>query len=241
MRTLLTLLILSLFGCSTDVVVAPYTAKQDGAINGIPFRVMAAHIVRVYKMNPTSGRYEQVHVKSVNLPMSDQLYTLNYKASIFANPQFEVTFNTDNSIKMLNVEGDGSFDKAISAAGLQAVAASNAATDFENMKRAAKQSRLASEGNLALSESTLLTNQLSFLKAQSALSDLPGSQTSNQEVKLEAALKARQVVEAAERELTTASTTDMPNVVAKVQLLRLQANHAYRSAGLAEPYPGIFP
>lgn len=241
MRTLLTLLILSLVGCSTYVEVAPYTTKQDGAINGIPFRVMAAHTVRVYKMDPTSGRYEQVHVKSVNLPMRDQLYTLNYWASIFANPQFEVTFNTDNSIKMLDVTGDGSLDKAISAAGLQAVAASNAATEFENMKRAAKQGRLASEGNLVLSESTFLTNQLTLLKARSALSDLPGSQISNQEVRLEAALKARQVVEAAEHELTTASTTEMPNAVAKVQILRLQANHAYRSAGLAEPYPGIFP
>jgi hypothetical protein len=69
----------------------------------------------------------------------------------------------------------------------------------------------------------------------------------NQEARLENALKARNMAEEAERALVAitgkqnATANDIANAEAKVRLARLQANQAYREAGLPELYFGVLP
>ncbi len=241
MKFLLALAMLIVWGCSTDLKVKPYVPGNDGSIDGIPFRVPAAHTIRIYKMNENTGRYELVHRKTANLPATDRLYTLNYSASFLANPNFELTFATDNTLKSILVEGESNADKVLSSVATQAVATANAISDFENNKRAAQKANIASANDLTAAQTAALTNQLNYLKAVAALPDYNETTSSNQEVRLQAALKARLDVDAAERELSKAKDEDAPNVEGRLHLLKLVANAAYRKAGLAEPYPGVFP
>lgn len=241
MKSLAALIILLIWGCSTDLKVKPYKPMAEGSIDGIPFRVPAAHTIRIYKMNESSGRYELVHRKTANLPATDQLYTLNYSASFLANPNFELTFAPDNTLKSILVEGESSADKLLSSVATQTVAAGNAITDFENTKRAAQKANITSENDLMTAQTAALSNQLNYIKALAAVPDYNESSSSNQEARLQAALKARLDIETAERELAKAKDEDAPNIEGRLRLLKLVANSAYRKAGLAEPYPGVFP
>lgn len=145
MKFLPVLIMFIMWGCSTDLKVKPYVPGANGSIDGIPFRVPAAHTIRIYKMNEGTGRYELVHRKTATLPATDQLYTLNYSASFLANPNFELTFATDNTLKSILVEGESNADKILSSVATQSVATANAITDFENTKRAAQSEHYFSE------------------------------------------------------------------------------------------------
>ncbi len=226
-------------GCSTEVVVKDISAR-DSKVTGIPFRVLEPHVVRVYAKDPATSRYREVFAKSFDLASPDKLYSLNYRADYFANATFDVTFQNDNTLKTVNVSDQSHLAQALKDLGATATAVSTAIADNDLNKSKAKKERLAAE-------SDILTSEVSLAKARAGLPEYQETTNTNQEAKLENALKAKNLAEAAERELDftaqkqDATANDIANAEAKVQLTRLQANQAYRRAGLPEPYPGTFP
>lgn len=226
-------------GCSTKVVVKDISAK-DSKVAGIPFRVLEPHVVRVYAKDSSTSQYKEVFAKPFDLANPDKLYSLNYRADYFANPSFEIAFQNDNTLKTVNVSDQSHLAQALKDLGATATAVSTAVADNDLNKSKAKKERLAAETDI-------LNSEVSLAKARAGLPEYQETTNTNQEAKLESALKAKNLAEAADRELATTTqkqdvtANDIANAEAKVQLTRLQANQAYRRAGLPEPYPGVFP
>jgi hypothetical protein len=241
LKLVLITLIMFTLGCSTKVEVKEININdKNSAVGGIPFRVLEPHIVRVYAKDPTTSQYKEVFAKSYNLANEDTLYSLNYEADYFAHPNFEVAFQNDNTLKTLNISDQSHLAEAMKGLSATAKDVSTAAADYDLNRLKAKKDRLAAEADV-------LTSEVGLVKAKTALPDFKETVNSNQEARLESALKALNLAEAAQRELDTitqkagSTSLDIENAEAKVRLARLQANQAYRRAGLPEPYPGVFP
>ncbi len=226
-------------GCSTKVIVEDISAT-DSKVTGIPFRALEPHVVRVYAKDPATSMYKEVFAKPFDLANPDKLYSLNYSADYFANPSFEIAFQNDNTLKTVNVSDQSHLAQALKDLSATATSVSTAIADSDLNKIKAKKERLTAE-------TEILNSEVSLAKARAGMPEYQETTNTNQEAKLENALKMKNLAEVAERELATtaqkqdATANDIANAEAKVQITRLQANQAYRRAGLPEPYPGVFP
>jgi hypothetical protein len=117
---------------------------------------------------------------------------------------------------------------AITEVGTQLNAIADKIATFDNDRRAAELAALKSKTDL---EEAIQKAKESPIQAKEAV--------------LVAALQAFNDAEAAQRKLndlpSTATTSERADAEANLRILKLQANQAFRKAGLSAPYPGVFP
>jgi len=211
---------------------------SSGQISGIPFRVLTPYTVTVFARKSKVDdkvddeyEYEQVFQTSTSLPNPNKLYSINYVSQFFANSTFELTMREDNTVSALNTTGESTLPQAIKDIGKQSTDIAAAIASYENQRKAALKESMDAEATL--------------LKAKAGLIDVQEAPATNRAARIEAALKALNEAQAAERVLdnlpATATSQQRGDAEGALRLARLRANQAHLRAGLSEPYPGVFP
>ena len=236
-RAMVILVSLASFGgCSTTMAVKNVSdSKMGEELGGIPFRVKAARTIRVWVRQPpdANGRiaYRAVLAKAIDLPDPKVLYALGFDAGSFASKQLEVKLNDDGTLASVHLKSENKTGQVLAAAEKQATSAADAVVSAPALVREAEIARFKSANDL--------------VAAQATLTQTLAQPTLEREGSLVAALKAYQDAEAAERALEglapDATENRRAEAAAKLQIAQLSANLAYQKAGLAPPFPGVFP
>ena len=228
--------LVSLCGCSTTLAVKNVSDSKIGEeLGGIPFRVKVARTIRVWVRQPpdANGRiaYQAVLVKAIDLPDPKILYALGFDADTFASKQLEVKLNDDGTLASVHLKSENKTGEVLAATGKQANAVADALVSYPAQVREAEIARLTSANDLAA--------------AQAKLTQTLAQPTLDREGNLVAALEAYQDAEAAQRALQglapDATQSQRAEAAAALRLAQFRTNVAYQKAGLAPPFPGVFP
>jgi hypothetical protein len=223
-------------GCSTSLAVRDVSDRKIGEeLGGIPFRVKVARTIRVWVRQPpdATGRiaYQAALAKTIELADEDVLYALGFEADTFASKRFEVKLNDDGTLASVHLKSENKTGEVIAATGKQATSVADAGVSYSEQVHKAEIAQLKSASDLAAAQATM--NQT---LAQSTL---------DREGNLVAALKAYQDVEAAQRALQwlapDAAASQRAEAASALRIAQFAANVAYQKAGLAPPFPGVFP
>jgi hypothetical protein len=231
-----------LSGCSTTVDVRDISSiKPDADVPGIPFRMREPCTLRVFQLQD-DGRYRQVHVQWLDLPEEERLYALNIEAAYFSDHDLTLKLRDDNTLDEVDLKTELKLDAAIAELAAQGGALSDAALTFDRKKREAEAAEIESRASLEAARAQAAQARAEQEAARQERAEAP---IVAQEGKLAVAVEALNSAEAAERALDAlppdAEESARAECRATLRLLRLRANQAYRAAGLAEPYPGVFP
>jgi len=223
-------------GCSTTMAVKNVSDRKLGEeLGGIPFRVKAARTIRVWVRQPpdANGRiaYRAVLAKAIDLPDPKVLYALGFDAGTFASKQLEVKLNDDGTLASVHLKSENKTGEVLAAAEKQTPSVADAVLSYPTQVRKAEIANLQGANDL--------------VAAQATLSQTLAQPTLDREGDLVAALKAYQDAEAAQRALhglaPDAATSQRAEAAAALRLAQFAANVAYQKAGLAPPFPGVFP
>jgi hypothetical protein len=222
-------------GCSTTLTVKRVDPDSKDDLEGIPFRVKIPCTIRVWaKQQPDKdGKivYTQVFVKPFELADPSSLYALGIDADDFSSKLLDVKLNDDGTLTSVHVKSEDKTGETLSAIGKQTTSAADAALQLPNAARTAELANVKAANDLAT--------------AQAALAKTLAGTPPDRDAALVAALTAYNDALAAQYALdalafdTTAAQRG--NAVAVVRLAQLKANLAYEKAGLADPFPGVFP
>jgi hypothetical protein len=234
---------LCLAACATRLQVQDISGLKTGEpVAGIPFRVREPRTVRVWMRQSAEGdkppQYKQVFVRTYELPDSGRLYALNFEASLFGRRDVKVVLREDGALGSVSLKGEDKTGEALAAASKQSLGLADAVVGFEAKQREAQLAAL--QGRTSLEKA-----QAEFEKAQRDLAGSREQPSADQNARLVAALEAFNAAQEAERALGNlkpeAPAADRAAAEDKLRLAQLKANQAYRRAGLAEPFPGVFP
>lgn len=237
-RTLLAVVVLVATGaCASSIrvqdVVQPHPKAQTD-IAGIPFRQAESYLLRVYKRTGT-GAYEEVHVQREQLPDPDRLFALALSARRFADNELDLSFNPDGTLAVVDFSRIHRADEAINQLGEAAIGVAQQAITYEDQIRAKELERLTQATQLEAAQAGI----------EAARQQRAEAPVAGREAALEAALAAFTAAEVAAETLVALpdEATEADRAVARgaLRLARLEANHAFRVAGLPEPFPGLFP
>jgi len=252
-----------LAGCGTRLTVRDISGVPKGTnVQGIPFRVREPYTVRLWARQ-RDGSYRAVFAQAVDLPNPNRTYALNVSGDIFATRTVEVKLREDGTLESVHVKGEDKTAEVLGAAGKQVTAIADAALTFKTKQDAAEVARLQGETGLAGARADLAAAQLkaslqgtneelaraqaqtNLEKARQELLTTQQGPASNQAARLTAALESYNAAQAALRALEAlgpdATNVERGAAEDALRLARLKANQAHRLAGLAEPFPGVFP
>jgi len=236
-RTLAALVsLVSLGGCSATLAVKNVSGNKTGEeLGGIPFRVKVARTIRVWVRQPpdANGRiaYQAVLAKEIDLPDPKVVFALGFETGTFASKQLEVKLNDDGTLASVHLKSESKTGEVLAAAGKEAPSVADAVISYPAQVREDEIARLKRANE--------------FAEAQATLTQTIARPTLDREGTLVAALKAYQDAEAAERGLEAlgpdATESQRSEAAAALQRAQFSADIAYQKAGLAPPFPGVFP
>jgi hypothetical protein len=152
-KALLSLLLaLVLGGCASEVEVHELRdAKPGDTVNGIPFRVLKPYRATVYEW--TDKGYVEMRTTPVTIPDPNRLFVINFNAQFFANPTFDLQFNSNNTISQVSLKSKSSGATAFSSLGTQISAIGKAKSDAEATVATARST--SADTQIALSNAKL--------------------------------------------------------------------------------------
>lgn len=230
-------LVAVLYGCSSSVMVheisQPLPAGRQ-EVAGIPFRLAEGYTLRVYQRT-SAGEYVEVHSQRERLPDPDRLLAVELDAGRLADNELDLQLREDGTLSVVDLSESQKLDEAIQTLGGKALDVAEQAITFEDQVRAKELERLTQATELEAAQASLET-------VRRERDEAPGA---DREAALEAALEALTAAELAAETLAALpdEATEAERAAAKgaLRLARLKANHAFRRAGLTEPFPGVFP
>lgn len=131
---LLALAAIAVSGCSTRPIVTDVSGEQK-IINGVPFRLTADHVVRIYRLSDDTDEYQLVSQTNQRLADLRRLYAISFQGDTFATRSLHLVENADNTLSKMELSAT---DNAAST--LDAV--SNALTNRQTADAAKKASDL---------------------------------------------------------------------------------------------------
>lgn len=220
------LLLAGLFaaGCTSSLEVTDITKAEAGdEINGLPFRLDAPYSVRVF-IKDKEGSYKESFSREMILPEQDRLYALGFSSGYYSDQDLDVTFKPDGTLQKVRLVTTGKGDEAITALATEVKDVGEAVSTYRNTRDQAEIERL---------------------QKKEALREAQVADDAKQHELDQAALEALLAVEAAQRTLDglgpDASEEERAAAAADLRAKKAAANTAYRLAGRAAPYPGVFP
>lgn len=161
MRQFFAVLVLAaLYGCATKPRVTDVSGDQT-VIDGIPFRVSADHLVRIYRWSEETDKYELVSQTNQRLADQRRLYALSFTGDTFATRSLHVVENADNTLSKMGLAAQDSTPAALDAV--------SAAVTNRRTAESAKQAAIVSHAGAVLSADKAVRD------AQQDLDELPST------------------------------------------------------------------
>jgi hypothetical protein len=158
----------------------PSNSSQNvspAVIPGIPFRVPAEQVVRIFKWNPEKEIYEeQAATRQVSVDYT-RLYAINVSGEAFASPALHITENPDNTLQLMNVTSSAD----ASAANAVGTAASGVLT-----------AKTTQANNVLTAQTNVATAQKALRDAVDSLAGLASDATAAQKAAYQATVNSAQ-------------------------------------------------
>jgi hypothetical protein len=161
-RAMTCLSLLLLAGCSATPKVTPIAVDGNMPdpklpIPGVPFRVQADQVVRMYRWNVDKNVYEEVAATRAVAADLSRLYAIDVVGSSFASPSLHITENSDNTLKLMNVTSTAS-GAAASAVGTAVTGVAKAQSDRAGAQLTASAAVATAQKNWKDAINTLATD-----------------------------------------------------------------------------------
>lgn len=141
-------------GCATHPVSTDITGLRDtrADLPGVPYRIKTQQIVHVFKYDPNKDSYTEVAVIQQLLPDQTKLYALNFQGDLFATRALNVSENSDNTLKSMEVSSTSTDSTLIDTA-------NSTLTGITGAEAAKKTAGLTSSNAVLTADQAVITAQ----------------------------------------------------------------------------------